>query len=119
MKRLCNVGTFEEAHRIQSLLESKGIPIDWRGGAAVRNIRMPYFAALYVCVDSQLEDARAILRDPSHEPAEAIDVAQYRRDIETDGMKSVFDFLFVPGLVIIAVCVILIAVIYYINTSVL
>jgi len=119
MKRLCNASTFEEAHRIQSLLENKGIPIDCRGGSAVRNVRMPYFASLYVCLDSQFEDARAILRDPSHEPAEAIDVPQYRRNIETDGMKSVFDFLFVPGLVIIGVCVILIAVIYFINTSVL
>ena len=115
MKRLCNVGTFEEAHRIQSLMESKGIQIDWRGGAAVRNARIPYFAALYVCLDSQFEDACAILRDPSHQPAEAIDVARYRRDLESDGMKSVFNFLFVPGLVIIAVCVILIAVIYSIK----
>ena len=117
MKRLCIVSTFEEAQRIQSLLEGKGIPIDWRGGSTVRNDRQPYSAPLYVCLDSQFEDAQTILRDPSHEPAQPVDVEQYRRAIESDGMKSVFDYLFIPSLIIIAVCVVLIAVIYFINTS--
>ena len=117
MKRLCVVSTFEEADRIARLLEGKGIPIDWRGGSATRNVRAPYSAALYVCLDSQFEDALAILRDPSHVPAQPVDAAQYRLDIEVDGMKSVLNYLLAPCLVVVAIFVLLIVAIYFTHSS--
>jgi hypothetical protein len=104
-----------EADRVCGLLEEKGILV-FRERPEPRSGLQD---AVFVCLDSQLDDAQAVLRDPSYEPAQPIDVAQYRQDLVSDGMKSVFNYLFVPSLIIIAVCVLLVAAMNFINTPVL
>jgi hypothetical protein len=111
MKLLETYGDAQEARRVCELLEEKGIPI-FVEGVGVRGVPQ---AAVFVCIDSQFKDALTILQFPSHEPAQPIDAMQFHRDIDADGMKSTFDYLLVPGLVVIALCMLLFIVVYFIN----
>jgi len=108
MKLLGIFSSSAEADRVCGMLEEKGIPV-FRERPEPRSGLQD---SVFVCLDAQFDDAQEILRDPSHEPAQPIDIAQFRKDVESDGMKSTFDFLFVPSLIIIAVGVLLIAVMY-------
>lgn len=112
MKLLDSYSDSDEADRVCGLLEEKGIPVFRERAGSVRG-RME--DAVFVCLDQQFEDARTILQFPSHTPAEPVDAEQFHRDVEADGMKSTFDYLFVPGLVIIAGIVILFAAIYFLG----
>lgn len=44
---------------------------------------------LFVCINEQLEDALAVLKDPNHEVANPVDVAEFERRAETDGLGTI------------------------------
>jgi len=77
MKLLGHVHGKESYMETVGLLRSKGIPIfsKYSGSPWIG----PYRATIYVVLDSQFQDARAVLADPSHEVAEPVDVLEYEK----------------------------------------
>ncbi len=110
MKLLDTYSDSDEADRVCSLLEEKGIPVFRQNVGGYR--RSPGFP-VFVCLDPQMEDARTILKFPSHTPAEPMDAKQFHCEVEADSMKLTFNYLFVPCLVIVVVIAILLTAIYF------
>ena len=98
MQLLTRVYHLEEVQRIISLLQTNGIP----AFGQTASFRLPIPHRIWVCVDSQVEDARSLLRDPNHIVCEPLDVAQYDLQFEAfDHSKLLRDTLRV--LVVVAV----------------
>jgi len=76
MHVLARVHDESEVERITSLMRSKGIPTFVRSAALRRSV--PYWV-VFVCLKSQAADAIRILKDPSHEPAQSVNVATFER----------------------------------------
>ncbi len=74
MQRLNYDQTKRDRAEIAALLQSRGIPVHvdwgWRG-------RIPNRGAIFVCIDSQYDDAVALLDDEDHEVAEPVDVEAF------------------------------------------
>ncbi|TNJ35790.1 hypothetical protein [Arenimonas terrae] len=74
MKLLGVYSSAEESSAICGLLRKKGIPTYGEISApSWRLNRIP----IYVCLDSQYEDALAVLANPNHLVANPVDVAEY------------------------------------------
>jgi hypothetical protein len=118
MKLLWSIDDPFEADRICSLLEEKGIPIYRKASGAGLGVigylpnTQRYRKTLFVCIDSQLDDALTILRFPSHNPAEPVDSQQFHEDIEAAGYGPVLDVILGPALLIGLGCLVLIFVVY-------
>ena len=68
MKRLTNVYDRNELATVRSLLQSRGVPtyVGFR-----RFTTEPF--VLFVCIDSQFEDALALMQNPRHSVAHPVD----------------------------------------------
>jgi cytochrome b subunit of formate dehydrogenase len=64
----------EQTTRITSLLKFKGIPthITYAYGHA-----MSYKAAIFVCIDHQLNDAKLLLANPNHVVSDPVDIEEF------------------------------------------
>ncbi|BCT91001.1 hypothetical protein LYSHEL_00250 [Lysobacter helvus] len=65
------------ANEITLRLYHKGIPTFVRG-AGIRNV---FNDAIFVCINAQYDDARALLDNPDHDVAEPVDVDAFERDV--------------------------------------
>ena len=114
MRKLLVVDDSDEADRICALLEDKGIPVSrvwstaWSGMSSPR----PYYQTLYVCLDSQFADAKTILKCPSHDPSEPVNVREYHEYVQAAGDGSVLAYILKPALIIGLVCLALIYAVY-------
>jgi hypothetical protein len=78
------------------LLESRGIPVFVGNEDSARNWGLVYLArryALWVPLDQQFEDAKALLKNKNHEVSVSIDVEDYYRQVDSlraKNVKSVF-----------------------------
>ena len=114
MKKLIVIDDGSEADRICALLERNGIPINRTQASAWSRATpsRPYYSTISVCLDSQFEDARILLRDPSHIPAESVDVQQYHEYVSKDDGGQVAKYLVVRLLLVLAIAVTLAAIAY-------
>jgi len=80
MEFICRFHHVEELSRVRALLRSKGIPTF---SPAVESHRMGAQWALFVCINEQADDARRIIRDPSHEPSLAVNAEEFEAALET------------------------------------
>jgi len=83
MKSLGSFGNSAECAEIRDLLASRGIPT---------YLAMGYRAsrgALFVCINEQFEDALAVLKNPEHEVAQPVDVAEFEREARTGGLGTI------------------------------
>ena len=123
MKLLCSVDDPFEADRICSLLEEKGIPIYRKASGAGLGVigylpnTQRYRKTLFVCIDSQFDDALNILKFPSHDPAEPVDSQQFHEDIEAAGYGPVLHLILLPALGIGLLCAAVIWAVYYFGRS--
>ena len=84
--RVKSLGYFEdsdERERIRDLLASRGIPTYW--AKTYRSVR----GMLFVCINEQFDDALAVLKNPNHEVAQPVDVAEFERRAKTEGLSSI------------------------------
>jgi hypothetical protein len=62
-----------------SLLRSKGIPTYVRFSGVPSVWPTQYRTAIFVCLDRHYDDALRLLKDPSHQVREPVDVDEYER----------------------------------------
>lgn len=86
-----------EYRHIRDLLESRGIPTD------ITRTSEDGPVALYVCINAQYADALALLENPEHVVAQPVDIAQYRRSFEAQGLDAILKGCIVILVVFIAV----------------
>lgn len=73
MRYLATVHDTHELHRMRTLLRERGVPT-YVGDASVRLLTRQ---KLFVCIDSQLDDALKVLKDPTHRVAEPVDAQAF------------------------------------------
>jgi hypothetical protein len=83
MKSLGYFEDAEERERIRDLLASRGIPTYWT--RTYRSVR----GMLFVCINEQFDDAMAVLKNPDHEVAQPVDVAEFERRTKSDGLGTI------------------------------
>ena len=77
MEFLVAAYTEEVAAEIKDLLDSKGIPtyaVAERMGRVSGHVRC---TRVFVCLNNQLQDARAVLKDPEHVVTDPVDAQEY------------------------------------------
>ena len=81
MRILLHSTDLTEIESLRLLLESHGIPVfvGSENSAAATGAVIANKMTLWVCLDDQLDDARALLDDPGHTVAAPIDVAAFHR----------------------------------------
>lgn len=91
-----------EASRVCGLLQAAGIPVHvvQEGG-----LRTPFRAAVFVCLNSQVDDALALLKDPSHGVSSPVDVRAYHESVGKVVAWPALPKLLVILLVLVAVSV--------------
>lgn len=82
MKSLWFLGNSTECEQIQNLLASRGIP-------TYRSLSRSSPGVLFVCINEQFEDALAVLKNPEHEVAQPVDVEEFQRKTQTEGLGTV------------------------------
>ena len=66
-----------DATRILSLMHERGIPT-WTESTRLPGTQNPMEQAVFVCIDDQFDDARALLADPDHVVRDPVDVAEFQ-----------------------------------------
>lgn len=79
MEFICRFHDGDELRRVRELLSSKGIPTF---APLVERPRMGEQWALFVCINEQADDARRLLRDPTHEPAVRVNAKEFEAMLE-------------------------------------
>ena len=80
MKHLCSIQESFEANALADQLESKGIPIIKTNVGThnmVKGVKM--HIDLWVALESQYQDATALLSNPHHQVLNPVDVADFHR----------------------------------------
>src|SRR5262249_6375222 len=76
MRLIAQTGSIAERDRIARLLESRGIPVFHdKSGQSVLIKTVPIF----VCIDTQYDDALALLANENHEVAAPVDVEAFHK----------------------------------------
>ena len=78
MRRLAYVSSADEQARITELLESRGIPIYFQSTLRGGLFRGMPQGAVFVCINSQYDDAVALLADENHEVRNPVDVDAFK-----------------------------------------
>jgi hypothetical protein len=81
MKFIGHVNGEESYQQVVGILRSRGIPVFTKYSGAPANWPTPYRSALYVVLDKHYEDAIALLRDPTHQVREPVDVQEHDKFI--------------------------------------
>ena len=81
MRILLHSTDLTEIESLRLLLEGHGIPVfvGSENSAAATGAVIANKMTLWVCLDHQLDDARALLKDPSHTVAAPVDVAAFHQ----------------------------------------
>jgi hypothetical protein len=104
MRLLTKAQSRDEQARLVALLESRGIPIYAATGWTARN---PFLGGVFVCIDSQYDDAVALLRDEEHVVADPVDVAEFWKKAPATLPTILKGALIVLGvLVVVTACVV-------------
>jgi hypothetical protein len=86
--------------RVRTLLEDNGIPVFQQQGS-----RDPRGAqATFVCIDSQYDDAIALLANPNHEVREPVDVQEFHRHADTSGSPQLLRAVLLVLLGVVLIC---------------
>lgn len=87
MKLLVNTRDQEYLADVRHLLEKKGIPVFISSSHTyrIRPMYTAYKKGLWVYLDSQWEDAKALLSNSSHTVAEPVDVKAFYASAEKEG----------------------------------
>ena len=85
MKLVCKCSEIIEAERIKHLLEDKGIPANITGQASYHlhlaaMVSRPL--AIWVYVDEQIDDAKALVNNPEHVVYNAINIEYFYTQME-------------------------------------
>jgi hypothetical protein len=100
MKALEYISDPVECARVRDLLASHGIPT-YRD----RGMRFKDHGLLFVCINQQFEDALAVLKDPNHVVAEPVDVEEFDRAAQTQGLDTILRWgLAILVVLLLAVC---------------
>ena len=83
MKSLGFFNDSSECEQIRDLLASRGIPTFLATSYRARR------GALFVCIDAQFDDALAVLKNPEHEVAQPVDVEEFQRAAQTQGLGTI------------------------------
>jgi hypothetical protein len=83
MKSLGSFGNTPECDQIRDMLASRGIPRYLATGYRARR------GTLFVCINEQFDDALAVLKNPEHEVAQPVDIAEFERAAQTDGLGTI------------------------------
>jgi len=83
MKSLGSFGNSAECAEIRDLLASRGIPTFLATGYRARR------GTLFVCINEQFDDALAVLKNPEHEVAQPVDVAEFEQAARTQGLGTI------------------------------
>ena len=91
--------TGEELLRVTELLESRGIPV-WKSSRFYRSFNW----CLFVCINDQLEDAVALLKNENHEVRQPVDVSAFKREAQISGSPEILEgaLIVLLGLVLLA-----------------
>lgn len=96
-----------KASEVCGLLESRGIPT--YGGISAPSWRLVRFA-VYVCIESQYEDARKLLADRDHKVSDPIDVVQFNRYIDAQDHSILLKWSVVTFFVVVCALALLLAI---------
>ncbi|HKP66230.1 MAG TPA: hypothetical protein VJX31_06360 [Casimicrobiaceae bacterium] len=103
MRRLAYVYSADEQARITELLEGNGIPIYCQAGTrAVPFIGGRSYSTIFVCINSQYDDAVALLANENHEVRNPVDVEAFKTAAETTSPALVKAVLLVLAAVVAA-----------------
>lgn len=116
MKLVCKCSELIEAERIKSLLENKGIPANISGQEAY-HLQLAALVsrplAVWVYIDSQVDDAKACLEEDNHVVRDALNIenfyAELQKNIDARSISGFNRQLIVAGLSIILILIICIA----------
>lgn len=110
MKILFHTTDRFEAEQARMLLELKGIPVflgNENSGPALAFILANKYT-VWVCLEHQYDDAKAVLADPDSEVANPVDIAEYRTYVEQAAPeigKRMFDNMMLLAVVGMAIVV--------------
>ena len=83
MQLLTNVYSLEERQRIETLLNERGVATYARStGTGRRLVEASKNWAIFVCINSQFDDAVALLSNPDHEVTDPVNVSEFNNAIE-------------------------------------
>ncbi|MGD8785548.1 MAG: hypothetical protein PVG75_13980 [Thioalkalispiraceae bacterium] len=79
MKYVDKTATLDEANQIKTLLESRGIPafVSNKRYARLSPPFTPYYLGVFIYIDSQYEDALALINNPEHTVKQPVDVTEF------------------------------------------
>jgi hypothetical protein len=83
VKSLGIFGNSAECSEVRELLASRGIPSYWAVGFRL------YRGPLFVCINDQYEDALAVLKNPGHIVSQPVNVEEFERATQTQGLSTV------------------------------
>ena len=91
MRVLIRVYSPVELDRITHLMRTKGIPTVAEAALFKGALRQ---WIVFVCLNSQLDDARKLLANPEHHPANPIDVDEFDRAAATTTLPTILRWSF-------------------------
>jgi len=89
MKLVFETHSKSEALKVKSLLESNGIPASF-SGENMNNLRKYHGGSLgvWVYLNEQVEEARRLIENPSHEVTNPVKVSEFYRVTNSDAAKE-------------------------------
>ena len=105
MKLLAVLDDEDEALLLKETLEDHGIPVY----LATRSGKLTYQAHIWVCLDSQFDDAVALRRYPGHEVRNPVDVQSYYEQSRTYGLDTIARY---SVIILVGTAALLLAMVY-------
>jgi hypothetical protein len=104
MQILTHAYSFEERQRIEWLLGERGIPTySVMAGAGRWMTQSANQWVVYVCIDSQLPDALAVLKDPDHGVTDPVDVTAFNEALRSADTSPMAFWLLKATIMIVSV----------------
>jgi len=107
MRLIAQINDPDERGRVRTLLEDNGIPVFQQQG-----YRDPGAKATFVCIDSQYDDAIALLANPNHEVRDPVDVQEFHRRADTSGSPQLLKAALLVLLGVLLICGLLLALVW-------
>jgi hypothetical protein len=104
MQILTHAYSSEDRQRIEWLLGERGIPTySVMAGAGRWMTQSANQWVVYVCIDSQLSDALAVLKNPDHEVADPVNVTEFNEALRSADTSPMAYWLLKATLIIVTV----------------
>lgn len=116
MKILFQSNDHDEIEQTKMLMESKGIPVFVANESTATNLGplfIPRGYILWVALDEQFEDAKAVLKDKHHAVSNPVDIENFHKmedQLRTKNTKHIFYGLILSIILLLIACYVIFSV---------